>query len=550
MCAWLPTGVIEFLGRTDDQVKIRGFRVELGEIESVLAAEAGVRQCVVIARPKKDDPDDKQVVAYVVLDRQQVSSADGLKAALKEKLPDYMVPSAIVEMSKLPLTTNGKVDRKALPAPEERASREYKSSSHRHRRAGRADLGRSPQGRPHLHRRELLRSRWTLPPRNSGSSRESAASSKWISRCERCSTPPPLPASLNESKRRGLPGGAEAAPQIVRVERDGPLPLSFAQQRLWILDQMEPNNPMYNIPRTLRLRGKLDVDALTKSLNEIIRRHEPLRTLFGTEGGQPVQHIEPFIELAITEIDLTMIPTEEREAKAKAFVAEEGYKPFDLSVAPLLRAQLLKLDAEDHVLMLTMHHIVSDAWSAGVFRQELNSLYDALVSGRTSELPELTLQYADYAAWQRNWLTGETLDQQLAFWRGQLAEAPPLLTLPTDRSRPEKQTFAGDVMRVTVPADVIAPLKAMCRAEGVTLFMALLAAYQTLLSRLAEQDQVVVGTDSANRFTVETEADDRILHQPDANKAGPDRGSNVPRGSEAGSGDDAGLLRTPGDAVR
>jgi hypothetical protein len=301
------------------------------------------------------------------------------------------------------------------------------------------------------------------------------------------------------------PGGAEAAPRITRVERGGPLALSFAQQRLWILDQMEPNNPIYNIPRTMRLHGKLDGPALTRSLIEIVRRHEPLRTWFGTEAGQPVQHIEPGLELQVTEVDLRETPSAEREAKAMAIATEEGRRPFDLSVAPLLRAMLLNLDANEHVLILTMHHIVSDAWSAGVFMQELSTLYDGFLSGRPAELPELTLQYADYAAWQRNWLRGEILDEQLAFWRDQLAEVPPLLTLPTDRERPKKQTFAGDVLRVVLPAEVCGPLKAMCRAEGVTLFMVLLAGYQILLSRLSGQEKVVVGTDSANRFTVETE---------------------------------------------
>lgn len=501
---WLPSGVVEFLGRADDQVKIRGFRVELGEIESALAAEPGVRQCFVMARAKKDDAEDKQVVAYVVLDRQQISSADGLKSALKEKLPDYMVPSAFVEMSKLPLTPNGKVDRKALPAPEERSSREYK-----------APISVTEELVAQIWAEVLKIDRISTDENFFDLGGHSLLATQVISRIRRVlEVDLPLRTMFDMTtvariaeriEAARLPGGADAAPQLTRVERDGPLPLSFAQQRLWILDQMEPNNPMYNIPRTLRLRGKLDVDALTKSLNEIIRRHEPLRTWFGMEAGQPVQHIEPAIELAVHEIDLTQLPEADREAKAKEFVAEEGYKPFDLSVAPLLRAQLLRLDADDHVLMLTMHHIVSDAWSAGVFRQELNAFYDAILNGRSADVPELTLQYADYAAWQRNWLRGDTLHQQLAFWRGQLAEAPPLLTLPTDRSRPEKQTFAGDVMRLSLPSDVISPLKAMCRAEGVTLFMALLAGYQTLLSRLAGQEQVVVGTDSANRFSVETE---------------------------------------------
>jgi amino acid adenylation domain-containing protein len=501
---WLAGGVIEFLGRADDQVKIRGYRVELGEIEAVLASVAGVRQCVVIARGRAEDGDDKQVVAYAVLDRQQGATAESLKQALKERLPDYMVPAAIVEMSKLPLTANGKVDRKALPAPEERAAREYKA--------------------PATVTEELVAQIWAEVLKVDRISTDenffdlgghSLLATQVVSRVRRLlEVDLPLRAMFEtptvgqiaeriEAAR--MPGGAEAAPQIVRVERNGALPLSFAQQRLWILDQMEPNNPMYNIPRSMRLRGKLDAAALAKSLNEIVRRHEPLRTWFGTEAGEPVQHIELSLELAVTELDLSDFPAAEIEARAKAIVAEEGYRPFNLSRAPLLRAMLLKLGAEEHVLILIMHHIVSDAWSADVFMQELSALYGGFASGRPTELPELTIQYADYAAWQRNWLQGETLSEQLAFWRDQLAGAPPLLLLPADRARPEKQTFAGDLMKATLPADVCGPLKAICRTEGVTLFMALLAGYQVLLSRLSGQEQVVVGTDSANRFSLETE---------------------------------------------
>ncbi|MDQ2926495.1 MAG: condensation domain-containing protein, partial [Acidobacteriota bacterium] len=302
-----------------------------------------------------------------------------------------------------------------------------------------------------------------------------------------------------------LPGGEAATSSITAVRRDGPLPLSYAQQRLWILDQMEPNNHLYNIPRAMRLRGQLDVAALTRSLNEIVCRHEPLRTWFGTESGGPVQHVDPALELHVKQVDLTQHPAEEREAKALEIAVDEATTPFDLSVAPLLRAVLLKLDAQDHVLLLTMHHIVSDAWSAAIFMDELRALYEGFVKGVRADLPELTLQYADYAAWQRDWLQGDTLETQLAFWREQLAGAPPLLTLPTDRPRPEKQSFAGGLVKCTLPPDVCIPLKTLCRKEGVTLFMALLAGYQILLSRLSGQEQVVVGTDSANRFTVETE---------------------------------------------
>jgi len=501
---WLPEGVVEFLGRADDQVKIRGFRVELGEIEAALAAEPGVRQSVVIARARQENPDDKQVVAYVVLDGGQGATAETLKLSLKEKLPDYMVPSAIVELQKLPLTPNGKVDRKALPAPEERAAREYRA--------------------PETVTEELVAQIWEEVLKLEKISTDenffdlgghSLLATQVISRIRRVlGVDLPLRTMFDVPTVRRIAEGIDAArlagesemvPAITPVRRDGPLPLSYAQQRLWILDQMEPNNYMYNIPRSMRMRGPLDVAALTRGLNEIVRRHEPLRTWFGTEAGQPVQHIEPALELRVHEIDLTLLSADEREAEAQAIVAKEAKTPFDLSIAPLVRAVLLKLAAEDHVLMLTMHHIVSDAWSATVFMRELTALYESYAKGVKPELPELMLQYADFASWQRGWLQGDTLNKQLGFWRSQLAAAPPLLTLPTDRPRPEKQTFAGGLVRFNLAADVAEPLRALCKKEGVTLFMAMLAGYQVLLSRLSGQEQVVVGTDSANRFTVETE---------------------------------------------
>ena len=498
---WLPEGLIEFLGRADDQVKIRGFRVELGEIESILAAQPGVRQCTVIARANGDD---QQVVAYAVLDRQQATTTDALKQALKDRLPDYMVPTAIVELAKIPLTPNGKIDRKALPAPEERSTKEYKA--------------------PATVTEELVAQIWAEVLKLDKISADenffdlgghSLLATQVVSRVRRVFEidlplrymfdAPTVSRIAERIDAALLPENAEDTQTITRVPRDGALPLSYAQQRLWILDQLEPNNYMYNIPRTIRMRGQLNVDALTRGLNEIVRRHEPLRTWFSTEAGQPVQHIEPTLQVVVNHIDLTTLPVADREPKAHEIAGTEARTPFDLSIAPLIRAVLLTLDTEDHVLLLTMHHIVSDGWSATVFMQELRAFYEAFIKNSQADLPELALQYADYASWQRNWLQGETLSKQVAFWRDQLAGAPPLLTLPTDRPRPDKQTFAGDVAKFTLPPDICTPLKALCRKEGVTLFMALLAVYQTLLSRLSEQDQVVVGTDSANRFTVDTE---------------------------------------------
>ena len=505
---WLPDGVLEFLGRADDQVKIRGFRVELGEIETALAAQPGVRQAVVLALTAQSPDAAAQLVAYVVLDRQEGVNATTLRDRLKSLLPDYMVPAAILELPRLPLTPNGKLDRNALPAPEAHSTRAFRA--------------------PATPTEELVAQIWATVLKVPAVSTDenffdlgghSLLATQVISRIRRVfeldlplrtmfDTPTVIRIAAQVDALR-LPGGASAAPVITPVSRDLPLALSFAQQRLWILDQMEPDNAVYNIPRTLRLRGPLDIAALTTSLNEIVRRHEPLRTSFILQAGEPVQHIEPTLQLNIQHIDLTtnasLQDSEARERKAREIAAIEAAKPFSLASAPLLRVVLLTLDPDDHVLLLTMHHIVSDAWSATIFMQELRAFYEGCLTGTRPDLPDLKLQYADYAAWQRQWLQGETLQQQLAFWRNQLAGAPPVLTLPADRPRPGKQTFAGALERFTLPSEVYLPLKALCRQQGTTLFMALLAGFQTLLVRLSGQEQVVVGTDSANRFSVDTE---------------------------------------------
>jgi hypothetical protein len=297
----------------------------------------------------------------------------------------------------------------------------------------------------------------------------------------------------------------EVPPPLARVPRDQPLPLSFAQQRLWFLDQFEPNNPLYNIPRTLRMTGALNIDALERSLNEIVQRHESQRTAFTTVNGQPVQVIESSLAIPLPLEDLSGLPENDREGEARRLAAQEALHPFDLTKGPLLRAKLLRLAPEDHVLLLTMHHIVSDAWSAGVFLQELGALYEAFSVGKPSPLPELAIQYADYAAWQRQWLQGRVLEKQLSYWREQLKGAPPVLDLPGDHPRPRVRSFRGSHQLFALSSDLSNDLKRLSQQEGVTIFMTLLAAFQTLLSRYTGQEQIVVGTDVANRTALETE---------------------------------------------
>ncbi|MEQ8997811.1 MAG: amino acid adenylation domain-containing protein [Coleofasciculus sp. B1-GNL1-01] len=286
---------------------------------------------------------------------------------------------------------------------------------------------------------------------------------------------------------------------IQPVSREGNLPLSFAQQRLWFLDQMEPGNPLYNIPRAVRLEGSLNVAALEQSFNEIVRRHEALRTTFKTVDGQPVQVIAPTPRLTLPILDWRQLRDDEREAEVLRLADEERERPFDLDKDPLLRITLVRLDEAEYVALLTMHHIVSDAWSTGILIRELSTLYEAFSTGQPSPLPELPIQYADFAAWQRQWLQGEVLDNQLSYWRQQLKGAPPILELPTDRTRPAVQTFRGTTQSFIIPQALTEALKDLSKREDVTLFMTLLAAFNTLLYRYTGQEDILVGSPIANR---------------------------------------------------
>jgi amino acid adenylation domain-containing protein len=300
----------------------------------------------------------------------------------------------------------------------------------------------------------------------------------------------------------------EAAPAVSVIRRREPAddaPLSFSQQRLWFLTQLDPSCFLYNIPRAMRLGGRLDLDALGRAFGRIVGRHESLRTSFDVRDGQPTQAVVPAGALSVTVQDLGGLPADEREAEAARLIAEEARRPFDLQRPPLLRASLLRLGAEEHVLLLTTHHIASDGWSSGVLLGELATLYDAYREGSEASLPELKLQYADYAVWQRGRLQGELLETQLAYWRKQLAGAPQLLELPTDRPRPAASNYRGAALRFALSAELSERLRELARREGVTLYMLLLAAWQTLLARYTSQEDVVVGSPVAGRTRAETE---------------------------------------------
>ncbi len=505
LARYLADGNLEFVGRVDQQVKVRGFRIELGEVEAVLGRHPGVQDVVVVAH---GEGEARRLVAYVVLESAGEVTVGELRQYVVERLPDYMVPSAFVVLDSFPLTPNGKVDRRALPAPDgsrpELAARYVAPRSVVEEvvagvwaevlgvdRVGVLDDFFELGGHSLLATQVVSRLRDALgvevPLRQLFEEPTVAAVARWVERA------------------RAGGEAASAVPPLQPISRQGELPLSFAQQRLWFLDQLSPGGSFYNIPSALRLRGELDVGALERSLTEVVRRHEVLRTTFSEVGGRPVQVIHDAERVELEVVDLTGLAEADREAEALRLAREEARRPFDLERGPLFRARLLRLGREDHVALLTLHHIVSDGWSMGVLVEEMASLYAAFQAGQPSPLAELPIQYADYAAWQRSWLVGEELERQLGYWREQLAGAPSVLELPTDRPRPAVQTFSGSTESRVLSADLSEGLRRLSRKEGVTLFMTLLAAWQALLSRYSGQEDIVVGCPIANRQRSEVE---------------------------------------------
>ncbi|HEX8148208.1 MAG TPA: amino acid adenylation domain-containing protein [Pyrinomonadaceae bacterium] len=497
----LEDGDLEFVGREDQQVKIRGVRIELGEVENLLRAHGGVRDVAVIDR--EDSVGNKYLCAYVVL--AGGVEPDALKEHLALSLPAFMMPSAFVRLDALPRTLNGKLDRKALPAPGTAA-------------AGAGDAYVPPRTASE----EVVAGVWAdvLGVERVGVhdnffdlGGHSLLATQVISRVRsalgaevalRRLFEGPTVVALAAAAESALRDGAAAPPRLERAPRAGDLPLSFAQQRLWFLDQLEPGSAFYNVPAAVRLRGRLDADAFWRALDEVVRRHEALRTHFRDVNGRPAQVVSPPCPLPRVVSDLSALPEQERERAAADSASEWATLPFDLARGPLLRVRLLRLGDEEHVVLFTMHHIVGDLWSMGVLVREMATLYEAFSHGLPSPLAELPVQYADYAVWQRAWLQGEVLAEQLAYWRRQLAGAPALLELPTDRPRAE-QTFKGARVDLALPRSLGVELKALGRREGVTLFMTLLAAFGATLHNRARQTDILIGTPVANRQRTEVE---------------------------------------------
>jgi amino acid adenylation domain-containing protein len=504
LARYLSDGTLEFLGRLDHQVKIRGFRIELGEIEAVLSQHSEVRETVVVAR--EDSLGDKRLAAYIVAKPGQAPAITSLRSLLKEQLPEYMVPSAFVLLEALPLTPNGKVDRQALPLPNQvRLAAEQVYFV------------------PYTPIEEMLAGMWSqllnvdqvgIHDSFYGLGGHSLLAIQLMSRVrDTFQVELPLYALYENPTVAGLAKHVESAYRIKQkiqvplpqaLPRVGTLPLSFAEERLWFFDQLEPGSPVYNISAALHLKGPLDVTALHQSLNTIVQRHETLRTTFEALDGKPQRIIAPTLSLALPVVDLTMLPESERKAKTSQLAIEEAQRSFKLAQGPLVRTSLLELDWDEHTLLLTLHHIISDGWSMGVLLQELAALYNAYSSGYSSPLPALPIQYGDYALWQRIYLQEEMREEQVSYWQEQLA-ALAILQLPTDRPRPSIQTFRGAKYPLALSAALTKELKELSRRQGVTLFMTLLAAFNVLLYRHTEQDDLCIGTPIANRTRSELE---------------------------------------------
>ncbi|TBV04729.1 non-ribosomal peptide synthase/polyketide synthase, partial [Stutzerimonas kirkiae] len=494
-----PDGVIEYVSRIDHQVKIRGFRIELGEIEANLLEHSAVREAVVI---DVDGASGRQLVAYLVsisaLDvEQQHQLRNGLRDKLRSNLPDYMIPAHLLFLDKLPLTPNGKLDRKALPKPD--ASQLQQAYV-----APQSDLEQQIAA---IWADVLKVEKVGLTDNFFELGGHSLLATQVISRIRQAlNIELPLRTLfeapvLMEFVAHARQGVSSTAPDFERVDRTQPLALSYAQQRQWFLWQLEPQSAAYNMPTALRFKGELDIEALRSSFETLITRHESLRTTFRQDGEQAVQVTQPGIDFALAQEELD----DASEALIQSKVEEEVSRPFDLEQGPLLRVKLLRLAKDDHVLVLTLHHIVSDGWSMPIMVDELVQLYEGNRTGQQVTLPELPIQYADYAIWQRSWMEAGEQERQLTYWKAQLGDEQPVLELPTDRPRPAIQGQEGANFNIEFNNKLAQSLKQLAQQQGVTLFMLLLASFQTLLHRYSGQDDIRVGVPNANRNRMETE---------------------------------------------
>ncbi|MFM7353635.1 MAG: amino acid adenylation domain-containing protein, partial [Microcystis aeruginosa] len=500
LARYLPDGNIEYVGRIDNQVKLRGFRIELGEIEALLNQNQAVQSSCVIVR--EDNLGDKRLVAYVVPQPEINLTINEIRQFLRAKLPDYMVPTAFILLDAFPLTPNGKIDRRALPVPDLQSQGEYIAP-------------RNPieEKMAQIWGEILKLQRVSIEDNFFELGGHSLLATQVISRLQetfeivlplRYLFESPTIAQLSGVILKELQTGLGLKlPSIVPVNREADIPLSWAQERLWFVNQLEGESGAYTIDLTMRLRGNLNIKALEKAFQAIIQRHEPLRTQFKLKDNQPIQAINPNVTFTLPVVNLQNLSHSEQQVKN--LLLEAVCEPFDLEAGSVLRVKLWQLQTEEYVLLLAIHHIAADGWSLGVLVDELSVYYRSFCTGTKADLPDLSIQYADFAVWQRQWLTNEVLDRQLSYWKQQLTGIPLLHQLPTDRPRPAIQSFCGGTERLKLDSQLTQQLKKLSQESGSTLFMTLLAGFAVLLSRYSQQTDVVIGSPIANRNRTEIE---------------------------------------------
>lgn len=503
---YLPDGNLEYLRRNDNQIKLRGYRIELGEVETAIAATPSVKQAVAVIREVR--PGDSRLVGYVVAQPGSEPDDAEIKAHMRESVPDYMVPQHFVYLDTLPLTPNGKVDRKALPAPTLAAgTRETEIVAPRTETEVRIaaafqDLLGVPSVSVHDNFFDL--------------GGHSVLAAQVLARLQRDhGIVIPFRRLFEVPTVAGLAGlvsdtetssEAAAVAEIGRREDSSPAPLSLMQQRLWFLEQLDPGLAVQNLPSAFRIRGALQVEAFERAVQEVIRRQEAVRTVFGAQDGEPVQIVRADLSIALLPaIDLTEVPAARREAQLIELLEERAARPFDLASGPLFAGALYRLGAEEHVFFWAVHHAVWDGWSFDVFLHEIDVLYGAYAKGEPSPLAPLPVRYQDFAAWHREWLQGPELERQAAYWREQLKTPLPILDMPTDRPRPARLTYAGATEPFLLSKAEVEALAALGRRADATVYMVLLAAFQVLLSRYSGQEDIVIGTPIRGRSRPELE---------------------------------------------
>ena len=486
---------LEILGRMDFQVNIRGMRVELEEIEAVIKLHPSIQEAVVSAR--EDVSGGQRLVAYIVVNSQDFNSGE-LRNFLSSKLPDYMIPHTLMVMEKLPVLPNGKLDRNSLPEPDLSAIQSKFVPPQTPTQEIIAKIWAEVLGieKIGIHDNFLeLGGHSLLASLVISRLREALSIELSIANLFAAPTIATFSEQIGSSAQNILP-------TLEPVSRNIELPLSLTQQRFWFLDQMEGANPAYNIVRVLNLQGSLNFIALEGAIATIINRHETLRTSFGTADGKPIQIIADKLAFTLPVIDLQKLAEDHKTVEVQKLITHEYLRPFDLAESSLLRVTLMRLGEKSHQLLIIMHHIISDAWSVGNFLQELSVIYSALTAGLPSPLPQLSIQYADYAYWQRQWLENQPA---LNYWKQQLADIPAVIELPTDRSRTAMQTFRGDLQKFQFDSQLTHKLKNLSQKSGSSLFMTLLTAFVILLSRYSGQEDIVIGSPISNRNRVALE---------------------------------------------